>query len=73
MHFCQWRVVFFCGNFSFGSGGGAFFSPTQGDFFSFSPGWGGSPLFGENNAFMAEPSGRPAINDRLGGRKKGGV
>ena len=45
---------------------------TQGDLFFFFTWWGGSPLFGENNAFMAEPSGRPAINDRLGRRKEGG-
>ena len=72
MHFCQGRVVFFCGDFSFWSGGGAFFS-TQGDLFFFFTWGGGSPLFGENNAFMAKLSGRPAINDRLGGRKEGGV
>ena len=58
---------FFCGDFSLWSGGGAFF--TEGDLFLFFT-WGGSPLFGENNAFMAEPSERPAINDRLGGRKR---
>ena len=59
------------GDFSFWSGRGAFFS--QGDLFLFFT-WGGeSPLLGENNAFMAEPSDRPAINDRLGGRKKVGV
>ena len=61
---------FFCGDFSFWSGGGVFFS--LGDLFLFFTWGGGSPLFGENNALMAEPSDRPAINDRLGGRKKGG-
>ena len=51
---------FFCEDFSFWSGGGAFFG--EGDlFFSFLG--GGSPLFGENKAFMADPSDRPAIND----------
>ena len=54
------------------SEGGAFLS--QGDsFFPFFTWGGGSPLIGENNAFMAEPSGRLAINDRLGGEKKGDV
>ena len=33
---------------------------------------GGSPLLGGNRAFMAEPSDRPAINDRLGEREKWG-
>ena len=63
---------FLFGDFSFfcWSGGGAFFG--GGDSFFFFPWGGGSPLIGENNAFMAEPSGRPAINDRLGGRKEGG-
>ena len=51
---------FFCGDFSFWSGGGAFLG--EGYLFSFFLG-GGSPLFGENKAFMAEPSDRPAIND----------
>ena len=68
--FLSGEGCFFCGDFSFGSGGGAYF-PHKVIYFSFSPG-GRSPLFGENNAFMAELSGRPAINDRLGGRKKGG-
>ena len=57
--------LFFCW-----SGGGAFWG--GGDSFFFFTWGGGSPLIGENNAFMAEPSGRPAINDRLGGRKEGG-
>ena len=58
--------------FLLGQGEGHFF-PHKVIYFSFSPGGGGgSPLFGENNAFMAEPSGRPAINDRLGGRKESG-
>ena len=56
--------------FLFGQGEGHFFHKVI--YFYFSPGGGGSPLFGENNAFMAEPSDRPAINDRLGGRKKWG-
>ena len=30
---------------------------------------GGSPLIGEKRAFMAEPSDRPAINERLVGKK----
>ena len=35
--------------------------------------WGGGhPCLGGNRAFMAEASDRPAINDGLGGRKKGG-
>ena len=66
-----WGAIFLF--FVFGQGEGHFchkvtlFSPP------FLPGGGGSPLTGENNAFMAEPSGRPAINDRLCGTKKGGV
>ena len=71
MHFCQGRVVFFVAIFLFGQGEGHFFSHKV-IYFYFSPGGGWSPLFGENNAFMAEPSGRPAINNRLGGRKEGG-
>ena len=59
-HFCQGWIVFFCGDFSFWSGRGAF--GGEGDLF-FSFWWGGSPLFGENKAFMAEPSDRPAIDD----------
>ena len=74
-HFCQGWVVFCLAIFLFlGSGGGAFFG--VGDFFLFHlGGGGGSPLIGENKAFMTEPSDRPAINDRLIGErgKKGGV
>ena len=35
----------------------------EGDLFFYFFWGGGSPLFGENKAFMAEPSDRPAIND----------
>ena len=56
------RVIFGGDVFSFWSGGGAFF--VFGDFFFFTWG-GGSPLVGEKRAFMAEPSARPAITDRL--------
>ena len=59
----------FCGVFSFWSGGGAFFGVGVLIFF-FTWG-GGSPLIGEKRAFMAEPSDRPAINDRLVGKKVG--
>ena len=47
------------------------FGPGEGYFlyrvncFSFSTGGGGSPLLGENNAFMAEPSDRPAIKNEI--------
>ena len=51
------------------SEGGSFF--VEGDFAFFFAG-GGSPLLGGNRAFMAEPSDRPAINNRMGGRKKWG-
>ena len=61
---------FFVAIFLFGQGEGHFFHKVI--YFYFFTWGGGSPLFGENNAFMAEPSDRPAINDRLGGRKKGG-
>ena len=55
---------FLFGDFSFfWTGEGAFFS--IGDSFFFFTWGGGSPLTGENKAFMAEPSDRPAINDRL--------
>ena len=47
-----------CGDLSFWLGGGAFLE--EGDLFFFF--WGGSPLFGENKAFMAEPSDWPGIN-----------
>ena len=57
---------FFDGDFSFWSGEGHFLYKVI--YFYFSP----SPLLGKNKAFMAEPSDRPAINDRLGGRKKAG-
>ena len=60
---------FFDGDFSFWSGGGAFFE--IGDLFFFFTWGGGSPLIGENKALMAEPSDWPAINDGLGGRRKG--
>ena len=49
-----------CGDLSFWSGGGAFLEEGDSFFFFW---WGGSPLFGENKAFMAEPSDQPAIND----------
>ena len=65
--FLSGKGSFLRGDSSFWSGGGAFFE--KGDIF-FSPEGGRSPLFGENKAFMAEPSDRPAINDGLGGRKK---
>ena len=61
---------FLFGNVSFlWSGEGAFFE--IGDSFFFFTWGGGSPLIGENKAFMIEPSDQPAINDRLL-RKKGG-
>ena len=70
--FLSGEGCFFVAIFLFGQGEGHFFHKVI--YFSFSPGGGGSPLFGENNTFMAEPSDRPAIKDRLGGRKKrGGV
>ena len=62
----------FDGDFSFLSGRGTFLE--VGDLFFFFTWGGGSPLVGEKRAFMAEPSGRPAINDRLVEKKKvGGV
>ena len=60
---------FLSGDFSFWSGGGAFFE--EDDLFLFFSWGGGSPLFGKNKAFMAEPSDWPAINDGLGGKKRG--
>ena len=58
--FLSGEASFLCGDFSFWSGGGAFLEEC--DFFFFF--WGaGSPIFGENEAFMAEPSDRPSIND----------
>ena len=70
--FCSGGVVFLGGDFEeiLSSGGGPFFS--EGDFVFFFGSVGGSPLLGGNRAFMAEPSDRPAINDGVGGRKKGG-
>ena len=59
---------FLGGVFSFWSGGGAFFG--LGDMFFFFTWGGGSPLVGEKRAFMAEPSARPAINDRLDERRR---
>ena len=56
----------------FSSGGGSFLEEGDLDFFFFLDNVGGSPFLGGNRAFMAEPSDRPAINDGLGGRKKGG-
>ena len=49
--------------FVFGQGEGHFYLKVN--YFSFSPGGGGSPLLGEKRAFLAEPSARPAINGRL--------
>ena len=70
-HFCQGVGSFLFGDFSFWSGERAFFE--IGDFFLFHlGGGGGSPLIGENKAFMAEPSDRPAINDGLLRKKKKG-
>ena len=60
-HFSQGRVVFYVEIFLLGQGEGHFWRRVI--YFYFSPGWGGSPLFGENKAFMAEPSDQPAIND----------
>ena len=61
-HFCRGRVIFHLGIFVeiylFGQGAKHFWRRVI--CFSFS---GGSPLLGENKAFMAEPSDRPAIND----------
>ena len=61
----------FDGDFSFLSGGGTFLE--VGDLFFFFTWGGGSPLVGGKRAFMAEPSGRPAINDRLVEKKGRGV
>ena len=59
----------FCGEmiFLFGRGEGHFW--VRGICFSFL--WVGSPLLGENKAFMAEPSDRPAINDGTAKRLNG--
>ena len=62
-------MVIFFGGGVFLVRGGTFFELGD-SFFFFTWGGGGSPLTGENKAFMAEPSDRPAINDRLL-RKKG--
>ena len=67
--FLSGEVDFLGGVFSFWSGGGAFWG--VGDSFFFFTWGGGSPLVGEKRAFMAEPSARPAITDRLL-RQRGG-
>ena len=52
----------------FWSGGGAFSEEGDSIFFF----WGrGSPLLGENKAFIAEPSDWPAINDGITKKLKG--
>ena len=61
--------VFLGGDFEEILSSGTFFG--EGDFAFFFV-VGGSPLLGGNRAFMAEPSDRPAINDRLGEREKWG-
>ena len=61
--FLSGEVDFLGGVFSFWSGGGAFLG--VGDSFFFFTWGGGSPLVGKKRAFMAEPSARPAITDRL--------
>ena len=61
--------VFLGGDFEEILSSGTFF--VEGDFAFFFV-VGGSPLLGGNRAFMAEPSDRTAINDRLGEREKWG-